>query len=494
MFLFLINNLALILVMLVAYEYFRVRIKQHFSSEIAFQALSGILFGIVCILSMSYAYQVSPGIFYDGRTIVMGIAGVFGGPIAAGIAFLMGAAFRFWRGGQGAAWGIVTLFFSSGLALMYRRLVSRKKIRLDMVSLAVLALLIHLAQIAFNLMLQSRIGMDLFRAIAPTVLLLLPLMFLLIARIFIYMQKSQSDQEKLNASELRYRTLFQDNTAMMLLVDPVSGTITDANRAASTFYGFSIESMRGMHITQLNSLSPGEARELLGRMLSAGHGYLAMKHRNAAGELREVEVYSARIQFGEQELLHEIVHDVTEREHAFTERLMLYDAMDASYNEIYIFDPETLLFSYVSRGALKNLGYTMEEMRRLTPLDLKKDIPADEFMRIINQLKSGEKQDIVFRTTHTRANGSKYPVEIRLHLHDANGNRIFLAVIEDMTEYQRAMDEITSQLDELKRWHKVTLNREERIIELKQEVNELCRSSGLAERYRSEASRGTDHV
>jgi DNA-binding NtrC family response regulator len=50
-------------------------------------------------------------------------------------------------------------------------------------------------------------------------------------------------------------------------------------------------------------------------------------------------------------------------------------------------------------------------------------------------------------------------------------------------ERKRAAEEIQSQLQELQRWHEVMLNREERVLELKHEVNELLFQQFLPARY-----------
>jgi len=66
-----------------------------------------------------------------------------------------------------------------------------------------------------------------------------------------------------------------------------------------------------------------------------------------------------------------------------------------------------------------------------------------------------------------------------------NINDNFLATFIDITERKHAEEEIREQLDELRRWHEVTLDREGRVLELKQEVNELLEQSGEALRYGS---------
>jgi len=55
----------------------------------------------------------------------------------------------------------------------------------------------------------------------------------------------------------------------------------------------------------------------------------------------------------------------------------------------------------------------------------------------------------------------------------------------DITERTKAEEKISQQLDELQRWHNATLGREMRILELKAEVNELCKRLGEPPRYES---------
>jgi len=69
---------------------------------------------------------------------------------------------------------------------------------------------------------------------------------------------------------------------------------------------------------------------------------------------------------------------------------------------------------------------------------------------------------------------------------DDNG-RIFKVqgAFQDITERKLPEKDILEQLDELHRWHEVTLDREGRVLELKQEVNELLKKQGEALRYQS---------
>jgi len=56
----------------------------------------------------------------------------------------------------------------------------------------------------------------------------------------------------------------------------------------------------------------------------------------------------------------------------------------------------------------------------------------------------------------------------------------------DITERKLADDQIKDQVVELQRWQDVMLGREDRVQELKREVNELCRRAAETARYPSQ--------
>jgi PAS domain S-box-containing protein len=140
-----------------------------------------------------------------------------------------------------------------------------------------------------------------------------------------------------------------------------------------------------------------------------------------------------------------VFHDVTERRRADSERERLTNVLERSLNEIYVFEPERLRFQYVNEGARRNLGYSMEEMREMTPLDLKPEFTEACFREMVKPLLSGEKEKQIFYTVHRRKNGSLYPVEVHLQAVAHAGQRVFLAVINDITE-RRKSEEATFRL------------------------------------------------
>jgi PAS domain S-box-containing protein len=133
--------------------------------------------------------------------------------------------------------------------------------------------------------------------------------------------------------------------------------------------------------------------------------------------------------------------DITERKKAEQEKNSLQETIENSLNEIYTFDAETHLFSYVNQGALINLGYSEQEIKTLTPLDLKPDFTSTSFNQLIAPLRNNEKEKIIFFTNHKRKDGSLYPVEVHLQLVSDGNTKRFLAIILDITERKKAEEE-----------------------------------------------------
>jgi PAS domain S-box-containing protein len=123
-------------------------------------------------------------------------------------------------------------------------------------------------------------------------------------------------EEALSLSEERYRSLFKNNHSVMLLVDPESADIVDANPAAISFYGWSHEELTRKKITDINTLTERQVFQEMKRAETEQSRIFYFKHRLASGKIRDVEVYSGPIKVFGRELLYSIIHDTTKRKQA----------------------------------------------------------------------------------------------------------------------------------------------------------------------------------
>lgn len=130
--------------------------------------------------------------------------------------------------------------------------------------------------------------------------------------------KLKEAEDALRESEERYRSLFQNNHSVMLLIDPATGAIMDVNPAACKYYGFSREELLSRKITDINILAPTQVFQEMETAQTEKRNQFEFRHRLAGGEIRDVEVFSGPIRIQDKELLYSIVHDITARKQAET--------------------------------------------------------------------------------------------------------------------------------------------------------------------------------
>jgi PAS domain S-box-containing protein len=123
-------------------------------------------------------------------------------------------------------------------------------------------------------------------------------------------------QLALQESELRFSQIFQENVTPMLLIDPNTGSIVDANSSASSYYGYEINDLKSKNLLDVNHTfvsNPEEMEAATRQVLSSGKGKFLFNHKLKSGELRSVEVFCSKIRVDSRDLVHEIIQDVTDR-------------------------------------------------------------------------------------------------------------------------------------------------------------------------------------
>ncbi len=134
-----------------------------------------------------------------------------------------------------------------------------------------------------------------------------------------------------------------------------------------------------------------------------------------------------------------LVTDLTAERQGAAERERLQEILDDSLNEIYMFRARDLRFEYANRGALANLGFSLDELRELTPLDIKPEHDHASFRALLQPLVDRHKARLSSVTLHRRKDGSTYPVEVHVQLvTGAGAEPAFLAIIDDITERRAA--------------------------------------------------------
>jgi len=162
-----------------------------------------------------------------------------------------------------------------------------------------------------------------------------------------------------------------------------------------------------------------------------------------------------------------IQEDITDKKREEEERRHLSTIFDDSLNEIHVFDAKTLKFVQVNYGAQKNLGYTMAELLKMTPLDILPYKDEAEFRGIVDILLKKNVQKLEVESVHYRKDGTTYPVESHLQLSKLGEREVFVAIILDITERKNYTTKLENKVTERTKQLKEALRKEIEINELK---------------------------
>ncbi len=251
--------------------------------------------------------------------------------------------------------------------------------------------------------------------------------------------------ERLRENEERYRSLFTNNHAIMLLIDPFSGSIIDANPAACSFYGYTLEEFTGKKITDLNQLSSDRLFEEMASARTGVRHHFYFRHRLACGQVRDVEVYSGSIVINGRDLLYSIVHDITARkqaEQALREsKELLEKTFQSQQDAIFILNDESPpLILDCNVAAVKLFGYSRQEIigRDMAFLCASRSEYDDFQQFMMTSSDSGVLHRSDFRMR--RIEGKVFPTDNTVvPFQDRDGKRLgWVSVVRDMTRLRQA--------------------------------------------------------
>ncbi|MCG5513638.1 EAL domain-containing protein [Ectothiorhodospira shaposhnikovii] len=197
-------------------------------------------------------------------------------------------------------------------------------------------------------------------------------------------QKRRATETALQESESRYRSLFENSHSVMLLIDPEDGSIVDANPGACQFYGWERAVLAQRHFSDLTIHPPAETRIQLDHLSRERQEHIRDTHRLANGELRQVEIYTGMIQIKGKDLLHAVVHDITDRIRT-EERLRLADRVfQAAAEGIMVTDVQRRIVA-VNPAFTEITGYSEQEALGQTPKLLRSGRHDESFYEALMQ-------------------------------------------------------------------------------------------------------------
>ena len=333
--------------------------------------VSGSLFGIVAIIGMHMPFRYSPGIIYDDNSIVMVLAGLFGGGATSLVSLAVAGAYRVYLGGNGIWAGLSTIVSCVVIGLFFRRFAGNRPDRLSIPALYGIGVLAHLVMLTSQLFIfpwptePSIIG-----KIWVPVIVMFPIATMLMGILLRDAERHIRMEAALLESEEKFRTITALSPAAIAILksDEQGERFLYVNEAWETMTGYSTD--EAIQLKPKDILHPDLRERITEQAAARIHGGdVPSRYENKIitknGETKWLDFAAAIIQYQGRRAILTMALDIAERKRAeeklieSEERLAL--VMEGSQLGYWDWNIKTGEVRRNARWA-EMLGYTLPEI------------------------------------------------------------------------------------------------------------------------------------
>ena len=410
------TNIALLLSLTLLYNLFRTYLPK--GSPVDNGIVYGVLFGGIAVLGMLMRISILPGIVIDGRVVIAGLAGAFGGPITGAVAGLIISGYRLLIGGIGTTAGIGAILTASSIGiLLYIKLKSHSRVYHPL-SLLGLGIVLAFMGLLWSVALPADIAWQALKIYALPVSLFYPLGTVLIGTLLATEHRHHKTQEALQTSEARLRRVY--NTApLAFVVWDMETRITDWNKKAEEVFGWSKQEVVGQSFFDI--IVPEKARRHVKMVVDRlRNGNLTSHSINANltkdGRTITCEWNNALLHDNDGNIIGAISIglDITERlqsEKALQKsEQQVREAFELSRDALYKRDLKSHRYTWVSPAVEQITGLPVDQWLDKGGKQLEKIIHPDDLQKTTNHIDS--------LVNLTKADSQEYANEYRIQKPD----------------------------------------------------------------------------
>ena len=305
-------------------------------------------------------------------------------------------------------------------------------------------------------------------------------------------ERKQAEQEKTLFSHILAESLNE-----IYVFNDKNYRFVQVNKAATLNLGFSYEELLNMSPVDI---APEFTVEKIDELVAPLQNGIQKKivfetiHQRKDGSGYDVEVHLQLQKMEHQSLYTAISLDISDRNRAqkdiFEERQRLANIIEGTNVATWEWKVQTGELVANDRWA-EMLGYSMDELAPISFETWQKYVHPDDLKQAFQILQdhfSGkiDYYDVEYRMNHKEGQWIWVQDRGRVSERTEDGKPlVMLGTHHDITQRKESEQKIMLQLEELRRWHEITLGREERIMELKKEINEQLIAQGESPRYES---------
>lgn len=280
--------------------------------------LSGLLFGGICVVGMMLPVEITPGVIFDPRSVILATASLFGGPAVAAISATIAGAYRISIGGGGIYVGVAVVFSCSLLGLLYRHLHHKGLVKIGPWQLLLFGLIVHIVEVGLFTQLPAEVVEQVLNTVAIPLILTFTPATAFLGMLLIDIENRAKMETALKESESMLSSHLQHTPLASMTIDE-KFVCTKWNKAAERIFGYTAEEVLGKDLAKI--MIPDhekvEVLEILEKLLAQEGGTQSInENRTKDGRNIIVQWYNTPIvdARGKAIGISSLCEDVTERE------------------------------------------------------------------------------------------------------------------------------------------------------------------------------------
>ncbi len=363
----LIQNITLLIALAALYQVIAARLRKE---SLGNKVVSGVLFGVVAIVGMMTPVHFTPGIIFDGRSIILSIGGLLGGPVVALVSAVPAGIFRAHLGGVGAYVGIATIIVSAALGVLFHYIWNVKGQRISLIKLWLFGILVNSIMLMIFLGLPGSAGTEVVRQMGLAILVFYPIATVLVCQLFLDYERQISNSRALHESESLYRGIFENAAAGVDIVNE-KGEFLQVNNTFCQILGYSRDELLKFTIFDVTHPEDRDISNLKHQQMIQGEtdSYKFVKrYMSKDGRVvwAEVSVAAVYREDGSYQSTIGVISDITAKklsEDALKERERMWEMMIGNLpGFVYrCANDRNWTMEYISSGCLEITGYSPED-------------------------------------------------------------------------------------------------------------------------------------
>ena len=263
--------------------------------------------------------------------------------------------------------------------------------------------------------------------------------------------KRVDSERKLSESNLRFRQITENIHELFWMTDTTKGEMLYVSPPYEAIWGRTVESLYASPKNWIDAIHEEDRQRVLqAAMTKQAAGLYNEEYRiiRPDGSIRWIHdhAFPVRNANGEIYRIVGVAEDITQRKQAEEQLRQLNielhqfkNTLDQTLECVFMFNPDTLRFTYVNKGAMQQVGYSEHELMQMTPLNIKPEHTTESFQKLLDPMRTGAQPSATFQTIHRHKDGHDIPVEIFLQLVRLEGqDPSFVAIVIDISERKQA--------------------------------------------------------